>query len=127
MPITSRWTTLAASIYLQFICGVSSSFAILAPAFVKKLNYRQLRLTIVSFCLDLGASVGILGAFICYAIMKSQTNNDVDGGCIKVGAYIVYVIVAVLCFVGYFVAWFFLTNVLKSHQKIAMHMVMLLA
>ena len=59
--------------------------------------------------------------------MKAQTNTNVDGGCVRVGAYIVYVIGAVLSFVGYFVAWLFLTNVLKSHHKIAMHMFMLLA
>ena len=83
-------------------------------------------MTTISFCLDIGASVGILGAFICYAIMKAQTNADVDRGCVRVGAYIVYVIGLVLSYVGYFVAWLFLTNVLKSHHKIAMHMVMLL-
>ncbi|KAK1363362.1 protein NUCLEAR FUSION DEFECTIVE 4-like [Heracleum sosnowskyi] len=116
MIIPDKWTATAASIWIQCSSGSSYAFGIYSPLLKSSQLYDQSTLDTVSVFKDIGANVGVISGLL-YAAVSSRRR----------GPWVVHLVGAVLCLVGYFFIWLAVTGILHRPAVPVMCFFMFLA
>ncbi|KAL1810281.1 hypothetical protein ACET3Z_027271 [Daucus carota] len=114
--IPDKWTATVASIWIQCSSGSSYAFGIYSPLLKSSQLYDQSTLDTVSVFKDIGANVGVISGLL-YAAVSSRRR----------GPWLVHLVGAVLCFVGYFFIWLAVTGILDRPPVPVMCVFMFLA
>lgn len=114
--VPDKWSATVASIWIQCSSGSSYAFGIYSPLLKSSQRYDQSTLDTVSVFKDIGANVGILSGLL-YAAGSSRGR----------GPWVVHLVGAVLCFLGYFYIWLAVTGILNPQPVPVMCFFMFLA
>ncbi|XP_047332143.1 protein NUCLEAR FUSION DEFECTIVE 4-like [Impatiens glandulifera] len=118
--INNRWTSTAASIWIQTTSGLSYTFGIYSSVLKSSQNYDQSTLDTVSVFKDIGANFGILSGLI-YASVAARGRSGIAG------PWSVHLAGAIQCFIGYFLIWLSVIGVIDKPPLFAMCLFMLIA
>lgn len=83
------WVGLAAAVWVQIAAGASYNFPLYSPALKAVLGYNQRQLTMLGVANDIGENFGMLPGVVCN----------------RLPPWLVLLIGAASCFVGYGVLW----------------------
>ncbi|CAA3004549.1 protein NUCLEAR FUSION DEFECTIVE 4-like [Olea europaea var. sylvestris] len=115
--IKNKWVATVASIWIQCTSGSLYTFSIYSPVLKSSQGYDQSTLNTISVFKDLGANTGILSGLLY--------STTVRGG--RRGPWVVLLAGAAQCFLGYFLMWLTVTQVLPRPPVAVMCLYMLLA
>ncbi|KAK7281836.1 hypothetical protein RIF29_10142 [Crotalaria pallida] len=93
--LTSKWVSTVASIWIQCTSGSLYTFSIYSETLKSTQHYDQSTLNLVSVFKDIGANVGVVSGLL-YDFLSRRTSN---------GPWLVLLLGAVQCFLGYFLMW----------------------
>ncbi|KAJ0106231.1 hypothetical protein Patl1_17884 [Pistacia atlantica] len=99
--LSSKWIATIASIWIQCSSGASYTFGIYSSTLKSSQNYDQSTLDTVSVFKDIGANVGVLSGLL-YSFVTLNHHTRLR---FLRGPWVVHVVGALLCFVGYFLMW----------------------
>ncbi|KAJ0048654.1 hypothetical protein Pint_15300 [Pistacia integerrima] len=99
--LSSKWIATVASIWIQCSSGASYTFGIYSSTLKSSQNYDQSTLDTVSVFKDIGANVGVLSGLL-YSFVTLNHHTRLR---FLRGPWVVHVVGALLCFVGYFLMW----------------------
>ncbi|KAL5722516.1 hypothetical protein ACHQM5_006031 [Ranunculus cassubicifolius] len=116
---TSKWFSTAASILIQCTSGSSYAFGIYSPTLKSTQNYDQSTLDSIAVFKDIGANAGLLSGLL----YTSVTDNTRSYG----GPWVVHLVGAIQCFVGYFMIWMTVVEVLPRPPVAVMCLYMFIA
>lgn len=116
MIIPDKWTATIASIWIQCSSGSSYAFGIYSPLLKSSQLYDQSTLDTVSVFKDIGANVGVISGILYAGVNKRRS-----------GPWVVHLVGAILCFVGYFFIWLAVTGILHRPAVPVMCIFMFLA
>ncbi|KAL2492787.1 Nodulin-like/Major Facilitator Superfamily protein [Abeliophyllum distichum] len=113
----NKWVATVSSIWIQCTSGSLYTFSIYSPVLKSSQGYDQSTLDTVSVFKDLGANAGILSG-VLYSSAVTRSGR---------GPWVVLLAGAVQCFLGYFLMWLTVTEVLPRPPVAVMCLYMLLA
>ncbi|KAL8250458.1 hypothetical protein R6Q59_034151 [Mikania micrantha] len=125
MAVKNKWMSTVASIWIQCTSGSLYTFSFYSPALKASQGYDQSTLDTVSVFKDFGANSGVLSGLI-YTAVVSPSNSVTSRGRIG-GPWVVLLIGALQCFVGYFLMWLSVTGTIYRPPVPVMCIFMLLA
>ncbi|KAI0527432.1 hypothetical protein KFK09_003032 [Dendrobium nobile] len=96
----SKWTAMAASVWIQCTSGSSYCFGIYSPLLKFSQDYDQSTLNSVAFFKDIGANIGVLSGLLYSSFVGGE------------GPKVVLAAGAIQCFAGYFLMWLSVTGAL---------------
>ncbi|XP_050123137.1 protein NUCLEAR FUSION DEFECTIVE 4-like [Malus sylvestris] len=115
----SKWTATAASILIQCTGGSPYAFSIYSPAIKSSQGYDQSTLDTVSVFKDIGGNVGVLSGILYSAVALNRRRIG--------GPWVVLLVGAIQCFVGYFFLWAAVTGLVERPPVAVVCLFMLLA
>nr|XP_043617193.1 uncharacterized membrane protein YMR155W-like [Erigeron canadensis] len=123
MPaVLNKWTSTIASIWIQTTSGSLYTFSFYSPSLKSSQHYDQSTLDTVSVFKDFGANSGVLSGLLYTAVASPSTPISFRGG-----PWMVLLVGAVQCFLGYFFMWLSVTGKIHRPPVPVMCVFMLLA
>ncbi|GJT51975.1 nuclear fusion defective 4-like protein [Tanacetum coccineum] len=95
MTVNNKWTATVASIWIQSTSGSLYTFSFYSPSLKTSQHYTQSTLDTISVFKDFGANIGILSGLLYTTVEKTRFG----------GPWVVLLVGAVQCFLGYFMMW----------------------
>ncbi|KAJ7945955.1 Protein NUCLEAR FUSION DEFECTIVE 4 [Quillaja saponaria] len=97
--LNTKWVSTVASIWIQCTSGSLYTFSIYSQTLKTTQHYDQSTLDVVSVFKDIGVNAGVLsGVLYDYASSRRGTNS-------VAGPWLIHLVGAVQCFLGYFLMW----------------------
>lgn len=115
--LNSKWVSTVASIWIQCTSGSLYTFSIYSETLKSSQHYDQSTLDVVSVFKDIGVNVGVLSGLL-YDFAAQRT---------RAGPWVVHLLGAAQCFLGYFLMWAAVTGVIPRPPLPLMCLFMYLA
>ncbi|KAI3766769.1 hypothetical protein L2E82_16840 [Cichorium intybus] len=125
MAVKNKWIATVASIWIQCTSGSLYTFSFYSPALKASQGYDQSTLDTVSVFKDFGANSGVLSGLLYSAVASPSSSFTFRGR--KGGPWIVLLVGAIQCFVGYSLMWLSVTGTIHRPPVALMCLFMLLA
>ncbi|KAI3726915.1 hypothetical protein L1987_66722 [Smallanthus sonchifolius] len=125
MAVKNKWMSTVASIWIQCTSGSLYTFSFYSPALKASQGYDQSTLDTVSVFKDFGANSGVLSGLLYTAVASPSSSITFRGR--RGGPWIVLLIGAIQCFLGYFLMWLSVTGTINRPPVPVMCVFMLLA
>ncbi|KAK1433766.1 hypothetical protein QVD17_10683 [Tagetes erecta] len=125
MTVKNKWMSTVASIWIQCTSGSLYTFSFYSSSLKASQGYDQSTLDTVSVFKDFGANSGVLSGLLYTAVASPSSSVTFRGR--KGGPWIVLLIGAIQCFVGYFLMWLSVTGTIYRPPVPVMCVFMLLA
>ncbi|GKF27511.1 nuclear fusion defective 4-like protein, partial [Tanacetum coccineum] len=117
MTVNNKWTATVASIWIQSTSGSLYTFSFYSPSLKTSQHYTQSTLDTISVFKDFGANIGILSGLLYTTVEKTRFG----------GPWVVLLVGAVQCFLGYFMMWVCVSGWVEVVPVWVMSLFMLLA
>ncbi|XAR50106.1 hypothetical protein NMG60_11004343 [Bertholletia excelsa] len=117
--MNSKWTAVAASIWIQCSSGASYAFSIYSSVLKSSQGYDQSTLDTVSVFKDIGANAGTLSGLLYSSVAARHSRGY--------GPWVVHLAGALQCFAGYFLMWLSVAGFIPQPPVPIMCLFMLMA